>query len=273
MSNNNDDNIDRIKAKADYIIQIRKFNNEQPIFKLPKYLFIENILVFLDDQDITSLGSTTKIFNLMIYSPFSFRVLLATRAIKATSQAIQHQSIYVNQVLQRDLESLNSKDATVQLSALTTFKDYLTDKSKILEEMLSNHQSEIDKFKTDVMIERHQKQMNQETLKSMEQNFEVKSEAYKIEKAEQDETIGDIKKQYTTMVTFFSFVNSHYYKIAKKEADLKKAKEKTDKINAEKERIRLEVILFSLKLSLIRIFRSRKYMKRVKRSSKGMRNI
>jgi len=225
---NKDENLDRIKAKADYIIKIRQFNNEQPVFQLPKYLFVENILVFLEDEDITSLGATTKIFNLMVYSPFAFRVLLATRAIKATSQAIQHQSIYVNQVLQRDLESLNSKDATVQLSALTTFKDYLTDKSKILEEMVSNSQSEIDKFKTDVMIERHQKQMNQETLKATEQNFLVKNEAYKIEKMEQDETVAEINKQYRTM-------------LAKKDADFKAAQEKTEKIKAEKERLKLEI--------------------------------
>ena len=196
----NSDQLDRVKAKFDYIHTIRKLNNSQPPFQIPKYLFIKNILTFLEDDDITCFGNTCKIANSMIYNPFTFRVLLATRGMKATAQAMSFHSFQSNQALQRDLESLNSKDARAQLSAFTTLKDFLTEKSKVLEDMFDNSQKEVDQFRKDLLNERQNKHMNLETLHALERQYSDKDEAYKLEKQDHTETVKELNKQYSSMV-------------------------------------------------------------------------
>ena len=70
------DKIDIIKFQFDYVEKIREINMKLPIFQIPKYIIVKDIIISLSDEDIKALGQTCKLFRALIYTPFTFQILL-----------------------------------------------------------------------------------------------------------------------------------------------------------------------------------------------------
>jgi len=189
------DQIEQLRAKYEYIYIVREQNKKQTIFKIPKNVFIKNILVYLEDGDLLKLSITCKFFSLMIYNPFTLRILLAVRGITKIPQTNALLSQNANQDSKNEdkkIHSSNNEDIMAQLETLKMVKEFMTDKVRGLEDSIKNHQKDLNQLKKDLFYERSQNIASAEKI----QVLENKIQSFDIDKQSHGERVKELNLHY-----------------------------------------------------------------------------
>ena len=196
------DKLEQYKLKYDFVLKTRELNQQQAIFKIPKYLILKNILPYLEDEDILPFALTCKLFKTIVFSPLGFEILLASRP-RTQSSALhsanmnQTQTAMINNISE-ELKRFegNSEDALAQLQTLMSVKEFLTAKVRTLEDVIKSHQKEILKLKGNLQYEQNLNKKNVEKIQALEHRLK----AFELEKDEHDDTIKDLNMQYQKLV-------------------------------------------------------------------------
>jgi len=195
--------IETLKVKYEYISKIRELNMSQDVFRIPKYLFVKNILTFLEDGDIMTLSYTCKFFSIIIFNPFTLRLLLAERCFTKISHSGSPLTVVKQDPKKEDrkINNIKSEDVMAQLETLKMVKEFMTEKVKSLEETIRNNQKELNQLKKDLFYERSQNIASAEKILV----FENKLKALELEKQDYTETVKELNVHYQKIVSFFFF--------------------------------------------------------------------
>ena len=198
------DKLEQCKLKYDYVIKIRELNQQQPIFKIPKYIILKNILPFLEDDEIVPFALVCKTFRTIVFSPIGLEILLAARARAFQAQIIQSQNpapqnqpiipVNTNESLKK-FEG-NREDALAQLETLKNVKEFLTVKVKTLEDEIKKHQKDILKIKGNLLHEQNLNRKNVEKIHSLNHRLE----SLRLEKEDHEGTIREVNFHYQKLV-------------------------------------------------------------------------
>jgi len=190
--------LETLKVKYEYISTIKELNKNLDIFKVPKYLFVKNILTFLEDGDIMTLSYTCKFFSIMIFNSFTLRLLLAVRGHTKIPTSNSPLSVVKQgpKVEERKINNSNSEDVMAQLETLKMVKEFMTEKVKSLEESIRNNQKELNQLKKDLFYERSQNISSAEKILVLEN----KLKALELEKQNHGETVKELNMHYQKIV-------------------------------------------------------------------------
>ena len=195
------DQIEQLRAKYEYIYIVREQNKKQAIFRVPKHVFIKNVLIYLEDGDLMKLSITCKFFSLMIFNPFTLRILLAVRGISKIPQtnALLAQAANQDSKLEdKKIHSSNNEDIMAQLETLKMVKEFMTDKVRGLEDSIKTHQKDLNQLKKDLFYERSQNITTTEKI----QVLENKVQAFDIDKQTHGDTVKELNLHYQKIVDF-----------------------------------------------------------------------
>ena len=125
------DKLEQCKLKYDYVMKIRELNQQQPIFRIPKYIILKNILPYFEDEEIIPFALVCKVFKTIVFSPIGFEILLASRTRAYHNQLIQSQNPTAQMYPSlptvtegtKKLEG-NREDALAQLETLKNVKEF-----------------------------------------------------------------------------------------------------------------------------------------------------
>lgn len=196
------DKLEQYKLKYDYVLKVRELNQQQPIFKIPKYLILKNILPYFEDEDILPFALACKVFKTIIFSPIGFEILLASRS-RAPSGPHHSAHNYIQSAMLTNISDElkrfegNNEDALAQLQTLMSVKEFLTGKVKTLEEVIKTHHREILKLKGNLQYEQNLNKKNVEKILALENRLK----AYELEKEDHDGTIKELNMQYQKLVS------------------------------------------------------------------------
>lgn len=222
------DQLDTVKAKYEYVHIIRDLNKKQPVFRLPKHLFIKNVLVFLEDRDIINLSHSCKFFSIIIFNPFTLRMLLALRGMTRIPQQVSPVPNLAKQGPkgeEKNVNTSNTEDIMAQLETLKMVKEFMTEKVKMLEDSIRNNQKDLNQLKKDLFYERNQNFSSAEKILVLEN----KIKSFDMDKRDHGETIKELNMRYQKI-------------LMEKEGDFKLLEEENNKLQSEKEELVNEMI-------------------------------
>lgn len=195
------DKLEQAKLKYDYVMKIRELNQQQAIFKIPKYLILKNVIPYLEDEEIVPFVLTCKTFKTIIFSPIGYEIILASKARAynfyadvAGSQIYPSYSLNTAEELKRFEGS--REDAFAQLETLKSVKEFLTAKVKTLEEVIKSHQKEILKLKASLQNEENLNKKNVGQIYLLENRLR----SYEVEKEDHDSRIKELNFKYQKIV-------------------------------------------------------------------------
>ena len=198
------DKMDIIKFQFDYIEKIREINLKLPFFQIPKYIIVKDIIVFLSDDDIKALGQTCILFQALIYTPFTFQILLVIRVMNQSGNLQYNPQTptpilnYMNFKME-DIKKAgeNNEDLLIQLETLRSVKEFLTNKIRTLDEIIKSHQKEIQYLKNEVNQGFILNEKNMKKILALENRIK----AYEVDKDDHDEEIRNLNLQYQKLVS------------------------------------------------------------------------